>query len=49
MKKFNIPVIITITKDKEFIKDHFMEDGFADCMIEEKIEDEVKRICENYI
>lgn len=49
MKQFSIPVVIMITKDKEFIKDHFMEDGFADCMIEERIEDEVKRICEKYI
>ncbi len=49
IKKFNIPVIITIKKDKEFIKDHFIEDGFADCMLEEKIGDEVKRICEKYI
>ena len=49
IKKFNVPVVITIAKDKEFIKDHFVEDGFADCMIEERIEDEVKRICEKYI
>lgn len=48
-KKFNIPVIITITKDKEFIKDHFIKDGFTDCILEEKIEDEIKTICEKYI
>ena len=48
-KKFDIPVVIIIKKDKEFIKDHFIKDGFSDCMIEERIEDEVKRICEKYI
>ncbi|MBQ6547004.1 MAG: hybrid sensor histidine kinase/response regulator [Bacilli bacterium] len=48
-KKFNTPVVIIIKKDKEFIKDHFIKDGFSDCMIEEKIEDEVKRISEKYI
>ncbi len=49
IKKFNTPIIITINKDKEFIKDHFIEDGFTDCILEEKIEDEVKRITEKYI
>ena len=44
--KFNIPVYITIKKDKEFIKDHFIKDGFKDVLLESKIEDEVKRICE---
>lgn len=48
-KKFNTPVVITIKDDKEFIKDHFIEDGFADCLLESKQEDEVKRICEKYI
>ena len=49
IKKFNIPVIVTIDKDKEFIKEHFINDGFADCILEYKIEDEVKRICTKYI
>ena len=44
--KFNIPVYITIKKDKEFIKDHFIKDGFKDVLLESKIDDEVKRICE---
>ena len=49
IKKFNTPVIITIKKDKEFIKEHFIEDGFKDCILEEDIEEEVKRVCEKYI
>ena len=47
-KKFNTPVIIAIKKDKEFIKEHFIEDGFADCIIEDNIEDEVRRVCNKY-
>lgn len=49
IKKFNIPVVITINKDKEFIKDHFIKDGFADCILEEKIEEEIKRVCNEYL
>ncbi len=48
-KKFNTPVIITITKDKEFIKDHFIKDGFADCILEENIDDELNKICDKYL
>ena len=49
IKKFNTPVVITITKDKEFIKDHFINDGFADCIIEENIDDELNKICDKYL
>ena len=31
--RFKIPVIVAINKEKEFIKDHFIEDGFNDCII----------------
>lgn len=31
--RFKIPVIVAINKEKEFIKDHFIEDGFKDCII----------------
>ena len=30
--KFKTPVIIAIDKEKEFIKDHFIKDGFKDCL-----------------
>lgn len=49
IKKFNTPVIITIKKDKDFIKEHFIEDGFEDCIIEDNLEDELKRVCDKYI
>ena len=48
-KKFNTPVIIIIKKDKEFIKKHFIEDGFTDCALENNIEDEIQNICDKYM
>lgn len=48
-KKFNVPVVITLKSDKEFIKEHFIKDGFSDCVLEDKIEDEIKRICDKYL
>ena len=49
IKKFNTPVVIIIKEDKDFIKDHFIKDGFADCILEEKIDDEIKPVVEKYI
>lgn len=48
-KKFKTPVVIMISKDKEFIKDHFINDGFSDCIIYDNIDNELKRIAEKYI
>jgi len=48
-KKFNTPVVIGITKEKEFIKEHFIKDGFSDCIIIENIENEINKICDKYI
>lgn len=39
-KKFKTPVVIMISKDKEFIKDHFINDGFSDCIIYDNIDNE---------
>lgn len=49
IKKFKTPVVIMISKDKEFIKDHFINDGFSDCIIYDNIDNELKRIAEKYI
>lgn len=47
--KFSIPVAIMINKDKEFIKEHFLNDGFSDCVVVENIDNEIKRIYDKYI
>ena len=49
IKKFNIPVIVGINKEKEFIKKHFIEDGFSDCILLENIDNEIQRICDKYL
>lgn len=48
-KNFDVPVIIMINKDKEFIKEHFLNDGFSDCIKISQIEEEIKRICNKYM
>lgn len=48
-KKFDIPVVIMINKDKEFIKEHFLNDGFSDCLEISKVDTEIKRICNKYM
>ena len=36
-KKFNIPVVVMINDNKEFIKLHYLQDGFADCIMNQRL------------
>ena len=47
-KKFNIPVVVMIDDNKEFIKLHYLQDGFADCIMKSKLESEIKRIMKRF-
>lgn len=47
-KKFNTPVVVMINDNKEFIKLHYLQDGFADCIMKSKLESEVKRIMKRF-
>lgn len=47
--KFKIPVVIIIDKDKEFIKDHFIKDGFNDAIIREQIDKDLISVCDKYL
>ena len=49
IKKFNIPVIVLINKDKEFIKNHFVEDGFKECILLDSLEDEIDNLFDKYL
>ncbi len=42
--KFKIPVIVMLDKDTEFIKEHFVEDGFSDYLIKNELASEIERI-----
>ncbi len=47
-KKFNTPVVVMINDNKEFIKLHYLQDGFADCIMKSKLESEVDRIMKRF-
>jgi len=49
IKKFNIPVIIMINKEKEFIKEHYIKDGFTDYILKDKMDKELERIINKYL
>ena len=48
-KKFKTPVIVTIDKSQEFIKDHFIKDGFSDVIIRENIDNDLQKVISKYI
>ena len=48
IKDFDIPTIIMLKEDKEHIKEHFLDDGFTDYLLVDKIDSEVERIMEKY-
>ena len=46
---FNIPVVIMIEDNKEFIKLHFLKDGFSDVILKSKLTQEIERVLDkNY-
>ena len=49
ISKFKIPVIVTLEKNKEQIKEHYIEEGFKDYLLKYELETETKRISEKYL
>jgi signal transduction histidine kinase/CheY-like chemotaxis protein len=47
-KKFNIPVVIMIDDSKEFIKLHYLQDGFSEVIMKSKLESEIDRIMKRF-
>ena len=43
-KRFHTPVVVMINDNKEFIKLHYLQDGFAECIMKSKLESEIDRI-----
>lgn len=48
-KGFNVPTIVMLNKNKESIKEHYIEDGFSDYLRKENLEEEFDRIIKKYI
>ncbi len=48
LKGFDTPVITVLGKNKENIKHHYLEDGFADYILADNLEDELIRIINKY-
>ena len=46
--EFNTPVVIMIDDNKEFIKLHYLQDGFADVILKSKLNDELDRIMKRF-
>lgn len=47
--KNKIPVVVMLSKGKEKIKKAYIEDGFADCLLKNKIKSEMERIIKKYL
>lgn len=48
-KGFNIPTVVMLKKEKESLKEHYIDDGFDDCIIKENLENDYDRIIKKYI
>jgi len=48
IENFKIPVVVMLGKNKERIKDHYINDGFNDYILRENMNEEVKRILDKY-
>lgn len=49
IKGFNIPVVVILDKKKDFMKEHYIEDGFKDYILRESLDREVKRVIDKYL
>ncbi len=48
-KKFKIPVIVMLEKNKEHFKKYYLDDGFNDIILKENMTDEVERIISKFL
>ena len=47
-EKFSTPVVVMIDDKKAFIRLHYLQDGFADCIMKSKLESEIERIMKRF-
>lgn len=43
-KKFKVPVVAMLEKDKEHFKKYYLDDGFSDIVLKEDITDEIEKV-----
>ena len=48
-EKFNVPTIIILEKNKESIKEHYVEDGFSDYIRKQNLEEDYGKVIKKYI
>ena len=48
-KNYNIPTVVMLKKDKESIKDHYIEDGFNGYIRKQNLEEDFDKIIKKYI
>lgn len=49
LNNFKVPAVVMLGKNKEKIKDYYLDDGFDDYLLKDDIEEETKRILKKYI
>ncbi len=49
LNNFKVPTVVMLGKNKEKIKDYYLDDGFDDYLLKDNIEEETKRILKKYI
>lgn len=49
IKGFNTPMVVILDKKKDFMKEHYIKDGFKDYILKEQLNKEVKRIIDKYL
>ena len=49
INKFKVPVVILLDKNKETIKEHYINDGFSDYILKTNITNELERIIKKFI
>lgn len=48
-EEFNVPTVIMLNKNKESIKDHYVEDGFSNYIRKQNLEEDFDKVIKKYI
>ena len=48
-KKFKVPIVVMLEKDKKHFKKYYLDDGFSDIVLKENITDEIERVIAKFL